>query len=76
MEYTSKKAIIAAKYRIMSIIMTKARRTKVPKNIQKKIAITEKSNQADKVLNQRKKTVVYSVSIANNSDFIDLPFIF
>ena len=56
--------------------MTIAKKTKVPKNIQKKIAITEKSNQADKVLNQRKKTVVYSVSIANNSDFIDLPFIF
>ena len=66
MEYTSKKAIIAAKYRIMSIIMTKARRTKVPKNIQKKIIIIETSNQADKVLNLRRKTVVYSVSIANN----------
>ena len=76
MEYTSKKAIIARKYRITSTIMTIAKKTKVPKNIQKKIAITEKSNQADKVLNQRKKTVVYSVSIANNSDFIDLPFIF
>ena len=66
MEYTSKKAIIAAKYRITSIIMTIAKRIRVPKNIQKKIIIIEISNQAGKVLNLRKKTVVYSVSIANN----------
>ena len=64
MEYTSKKAIIAGKYKIMLIIMTIVKKTKVPYLIKKKSKTIETSKQADKVLNLRIKTVVYSVSIA------------
>ena len=64
MEYTSKKAIIAEKYKITSIIMTIAKKTKVSYQFLKKSKTIDRSNQAVKVLNQMKKKEVYSVSIA------------
>ena len=64
MEYTSKKAIIAEKYKIMLIIMTIVKKTKAIYPIMKKPKTIETRIQADKVLNLKKKTVVYSVSIA------------
>ena len=78
MEYTSKKAIIAEKYKIMLIIMTTVKKTKAIYPIKKKPKTIETRIQADKVLNLKKKTVVYSVSIAKIfiEFIIDLPYFF